>query len=68
MNRIYRIEKGWAPENSALKIKLLGAVQRPFLTGFWHLEQRISRVQDELKTAAKSIVAYANLNDRKGTK
>ena len=60
MNRTYRTEKGSALENSA-KIKLLRAVQRPLLAGFWQLEQRISRIQDELKARPRTSRS-ANLN------
>ena len=51
MSTTYRTEKGSAPENSA-KIKLLRAVQRPLLTAFWHLEQRIRRTEEKLVLAS----------------
>jgi hypothetical protein len=48
--------KGRAPEQSApqntkllrARYSILKMLQRPFLGAFWFLEQRISRVQDQL--------------------
>ena len=49
-------KKGRAPEQSApqntkllrARYSILKTLQRPFLGVFWFLEQRISRLQDEL--------------------
>jgi hypothetical protein len=51
-----KTKRGRAPEQSAppntkllqARYSILKMLQRPFLGAFWFLEQRISRVQDQL--------------------